>query len=74
MPMSLIYEHRHVLVMPDGTHQELEWLPRVKAGDLIASTAVGISPEPDGKYIVSRIEDVHTDELPFIRMYYLERF
>lgn len=72
--MSLIFEHRHVLVMPDGTHQELEWLPHVKAGDLVASSALGISPQPDGKYIVSHIEEVRTDESPYIVMYYLERF
>ncbi|MDB5095742.1 MAG: hypothetical protein JWM80_163 [Cyanobacteria bacterium RYN_339] len=72
--MSLIFEQRHVLVLPDGTEQELEWPPHVRTGDLIASDVVGISPEPDGKYIVTRMEEIMADELPHIMMYYLERF
>jgi hypothetical protein len=72
--MSLFFDQRHVLVLPDGTEQELEWPPHVKPGDLIASEVVGISPEPDGKYIVTRMEEILTDETPRIVMYYLERF
>lgn len=72
--MSIIFEHRHVLVLPDGTEQELEWSPRVREGDLVASDILGITPEPGGKFIVSKVEEVRQEELPHIIMYYLDRF
>lgn len=72
--MSLIFAHRYVLVMPDGTEQELEWSPEVGQGDLISSNAVNISPAPNGKYIVTRVEEIKDVDSPHIKMYYLEKF
>lgn len=73
--MSIMFEHKHVLLLPDGTKQELEWPPRVQEGDLVSSEALGITPEPDGKYIVAKVEELREqDGAPYILMYHLERY
>jgi hypothetical protein len=72
--MSQIMSHRHRLVLPDGTVQELEWSPEVGEGDLIAPAEAGVSDEPVGKLFVKWIEDRQVDAGPIDRYYHLEWF
>ena len=72
--MSVIMSHRHLLALPDGTIQELEWSPEVRAGDLIASAEAGIADEPAGKLVVTWVEDRRPDAGPVERYYHLDWF
>ena len=73
--MGIIFATRHKLVFPDGLVQDLEYPPpEAREGDLLSSEQVGTSAAPDGKFLITRIEDSDPGEYPHDRYYYLEPF
>lgn len=72
--MPIIMTHRYFLVFPDGLTQEMDFPLEVRAGDLLPTELLQISPQPAGRYVVKRVEELETGQLPRLKRYHLERF
>jgi hypothetical protein len=73
--MSIILTHRHFVVYPNGTMQELEWTPDDwQVGSMVSSERIHATIEPGGKYLIKRIVHEENGEYPHAKKYFLEKF